>query len=241
MTIEAAFPLIICLNLDRRPDRRLRAWEQFRREGMTVQRLSAPDAAEMEITEPREYEKTGPRACAVAHRLAWREARKQAVSAVLVFEDDVVLVEGFRRKLEALLAVVPDNWRLLYLGGVFRDPPDLVAPSLLRVSGRTWDMHAYAVRTAAISALHGAVAPLSRRHQGAHENRTQTAGFSFSREPQALDTAIPVLHRALPTYAPWPPLAWQTTGLSNNEITRRGNYRPDGQQNVLREAVAHLP
>jgi len=183
MTIEAAFPLIVCLNLDRRPDRRLRAWEQFRREGLTVERLSAPDAAEMGIAQPRGYSKAGPRACAVAHRLAWREARRRGVSAVLVFEDDVVLAESFRHKLEAWLAVVPHDWRLLYLGGVFRDPPELIAPTLLRVSGRTWDMHAYAVHTEALSALTGAVAPLSQRRQGAPGNRTQTAGTSLSPEP----------------------------------------------------------
>ena len=34
----------VCLNLARRPDRRIQAWEQFRREGLSVDRLVAPDA-----------------------------------------------------------------------------------------------------------------------------------------------------------------------------------------------------
>jgi GR25 family glycosyltransferase involved in LPS biosynthesis len=97
MRIEESFPLIVCLNLDRRPDRRLRAWEQFSREELSVERLSAPDAAEMSRVSSRRYEKAGPRACAVAHRMAWREARKRGAPAVLVFEDDVILTDGFRR------------------------------------------------------------------------------------------------------------------------------------------------
>jgi|688.fasta_scaffold28933_3 GR25 family glycosyltransferase involved in LPS biosynthesis len=232
MRIEESFPLIVCLNLDRRPDRRLRAWEQFSREELSVERLSAPDAAEMSRVSSRRYEKAGPRACAVAHRMAWREARKRGAPAVLVFEDDVILTDGFRRKLELWLASVPHDWRILYLGGVFRDPPTMIAPGLLRVTGRTWDMHAYAVHANAIPGLNRAVAPLSW---------PQTRGTVPSAVPQALDTVIPVLHQDLPTYAPWPPLAWQPLGLSNNEIARRGNYRADGQQNLLRDAVAHLP
>ena len=206
-----------------------------------MERLPAPDAAEMGIAEPRRYEKVGPRACAVAHRLAWREARRRGVSSVLVFEDDVVLAEGFRSRLEGFLAVVPDHWRLLYLGGVFRDPPDLIAPGLLRVTGRTWDMHAYAVRTEALSALHDVVAPLSHRRSSPSAQPPIIGSLPVWSEPQALDVAIPTLHTTRPTYAPWPPLAWQSTGLSNNEIARRGNYGADGRQNICREAVAHLP
>jgi GR25 family glycosyltransferase involved in LPS biosynthesis len=195
----------------------------------------------MKIAESRSYEKPGPRACAAAHRLAWREARRCGSSSVLIFEDDVVLANGFRQKLETWLAAVPDDWQILYLGGVFLDPPELIAPEVLRVSGRTLDMHAYAVRTQAISALSRVVAPLSWRSKGTVESRTETIGHSILGEKRALDTAIPVLHASLPTYAPWPPLAWQTMGLSNNEIARRGNYRADGQQDIWREAVAHLP
>lgn len=238
--IEKFFPARFCLNLDRRPDRKLRAWEQFRREGMTVERLAAPDAAEMGITEPRGYEKIGPRACAAAHRLAWREARRRGAEAVLVFEDDVILAQGFRERLEAWLEAVPHDWTMLYLGGVFRDPPEMIARGLLRVRGHTWDMHAYAVKAESFSALHHVVAPLSFRRR---KTRREMEFPSSIREkaPEALDTVIPFLHATMPVYAPWPPLAWQPQGLSNIEIAKRGNYRPDGQQALMRHAVAHLP
>jgi hypothetical protein len=34
-----------CLNLTRRPDRRLQAWQQFRRDVLEVARIEAPDSA----------------------------------------------------------------------------------------------------------------------------------------------------------------------------------------------------
>ena len=184
MRIEEAFPLIVCLNLDRRPDRRLRAWEQFTREGLNVERLSAPDAAEMSCVTSRRYEKTGPRACAVGHRMAWREARRRGASAALVFEDDVILAEGFYRKLDLWLTSVPQDSRLLYLGGVFRDPPTMIAPGLLRVTGRTWDMHAYAVHANAIPGLNRAVAPLSWPQTRGTGTFSRTSGSGYG-DPRA--------------------------------------------------------
>jgi GR25 family glycosyltransferase involved in LPS biosynthesis len=247
VSIEETFPARFCLNLDRRPDRRLRAWDQFRRAQLDVERLAAPDAVEMRIIESRGYEKPGPRACAAAHRLAWRSAERRGAEAVLILEDDVVLVDSFRKKLEACLLNLPANWQLFYLGGVFRDPPELIAPGLVRVWGRTWDMHAYAVRKEAFATLHRLVAPLSWRR-----SRITTAVACTPQlcerdvpdvvpTPMAIDTVIPSIHSRFPTYAAWPLLAWQSEGLSNNENARRGNYTPDGLQVLCTEAVAHLP
>jgi len=226
-------PLKLCLNLDRRPDRRLWAWEQFRREKLDVQRVAAPDAAGLCIREKRHFEDVGPRACAIAHRLAWREARRAAAAAVLVFEDDVVLSQDFSRRFESWMEAVPKDWQLLYLGCVFLDPPSVVRPGLLRVTGRTWDMHAYAVRSDVLPRLQRVVAPLSWRGHLPLELEKQG--------PLALDTVIPPLHHELRVYAPWPPLAWQHAGLSNNSGCSRGNYRDDGTQLFNRAALVHLP
>lgn len=52
---------ILALNLDRRPDRRMRAWAQFRREGLEVERVRALDA--VGIAECRGWRNAGARAC----------------------------------------------------------------------------------------------------------------------------------------------------------------------------------
>ena len=65
MTCTAEFP-IYCLNLARRPDRRIQAWQQFRREGLEVTRIVAPDA--LPVEEARGWRNKGARTGAVAKR-----------------------------------------------------------------------------------------------------------------------------------------------------------------------------
>ncbi len=233
--LEDHFPLRVCLNLERRPDRRLRAWAQFRREGLSVERLEAPDAAQMEGLRPKQFRGVGPRACALAHRLAWREARRAGVDAVLVLEDDVVLAPSFRQLAERWLATVPADWEVIYFGGVFRDAPTVVRPGLLRVTGRTWDLHAYAVRTRAIPMLDRAVRRLCGSTPLRPAERSGPHGGG-----EAIDTMLAGQHHVLSVYACWPPLAWQEYGHSNNEESLRGNYGPDGRQAIFPDAVGHL-
>lgn len=195
------FP-IFCLNLARRPDRRLHAWQQFRREGLKVEKVVAPDA--MPVTESRGWRNKGARACAAAHRLAWRAARRAGAEGVIVFEDDVVLGSGFGKRLEAL--VLPEDWAVLYFGCVFRTPPEVFEPGLLRVRGPTWDMHGYMIRASLSREISRELAGVSlrRRKEGARKNT-------------ACDVILGEYHEKYPAYAVWPPMAWQVSGLSNNE------------------------
>jgi hypothetical protein len=76
------------INLDRRPDRKLSATAVFKRCGLQVGRLSAPDAHF--ITEERGWRNKGARACALGHKMAWRAGKKALAEQVMVFEDEVV-------------------------------------------------------------------------------------------------------------------------------------------------------
>jgi hypothetical protein len=132
-----------CINLARRPDRKIRAWSQFRKQGLEVSRIAAPDAAG--ITEQRSWECVGYRACASGHRLAWRAARKLGAPAAVVFEDDVVLCRDFSERLQNLH--LPDDWGVFFFGCCFEPPgPELLPNGLLRVRCGTFDNHAYAIR-----------------------------------------------------------------------------------------------
>ena len=241
---------IYCLNLARRPDRRIQAWQQFRREGLEIARLIAPDA--MSVTEARGWRNKGARACAAAHRLAWREARREGAEAVIVFEDDVVLCRGFRERLEAL--ELPEDWAVLYFGCVFREPPELVLPGLLRVTGPSWDMHGYMLRRRVWEELGRELGKCSWRQRdgGAEGPRDEGRGGNQGagrtgnltergKEDTACDVILAERHGRYPAYAVWPPMAWQVAGLSNNENSVRGNYRKDGTQGIYRECIRHLP
>jgi GR25 family glycosyltransferase involved in LPS biosynthesis len=78
---------LYCLNLKRRLDRRLTVSVQFRRQGLKVSVLSAPDAAI--DCDMRGWRNKGARACALGHRMAWRAGKKALAEQVMVFEDDV--------------------------------------------------------------------------------------------------------------------------------------------------------
>lgn len=217
-----------CLSLNRRPDRRIRAWEQFRREDLVVKKIAAPDAAS--VTEARGWKNTGARACALGHRKAWRAAlRKGQSDAALIFEDDVVLCRNFRKDANALS--IPPDWGLIYFGCIFVDPPEPVSEGLVRVTGRTWETHAMMVHSRLFPRLHRLLAPWSRR-RGPREH-------PWVKEI-ALDNLLAEIHRDEPVYAAYPALAWQSWGLSNIENGVRCLWDGDGNQLPLPEITEEL-
>ncbi len=215
---------VTCINLARRPDRRLRAWGQFRKEGLKVERLVAVDA--LGVSEARGFHHVGARACAASHRMAWRAARKAGAEAVLVFEDDVVLAPEFLAKVAAL--EVPDDWDVIYLGCTLREAPEDLGGGVVRVRGKTWDWHAMLVHSRTWSRLHSLLAPLGRR---GHVARGETS----------CDGLLAEHHKKFQVYAAWPPLAWQTFGLSNLENAVRGCWDAEGRQLMFRSVVRQLP
>jgi len=187
------------LNLDRRPDRRLAAWQQFRKQRLEVTRIRAPDAAA--ITDTRGWMLKGYRACAAAHRLAFRAARKAGAAGVIIFEDDVVLCEDFRERFAAL--ELPDDWGLFFFGCVFEPPGPELSRFYRRLSARKGDW------------------------------RLEV--------PASSDRIVSTMVQNHAVYGVWPPMAWQSKGLSNNMNGVNGNYDPRGRQIPFREAIAHLP
>ena len=218
-----------CLNLARRPDRKLQAWQQFRREKLEVGRIAAPDAAN--VMEARGWRNKGARACAAAHRLTWREARRAGAEAVMVFEDDVVLCPGFSAALAAL--AVPDDWQMLYLGCTFLEVPVPTAPGVVQVIWRTWETHAMLVKSELLSRLHALTGPISRR-------RHRPEALPMREGDVAIDNLMVVIHREVPVYACYPPLAWQRYGLSNIEDGVRGLWTADGRQQTNMHVTAEL-
>ena len=218
---------MFCLNLDRRPDRRLRAWEQFRRHRLNVTRIPAPDAVAIE--EKRGWMLKGYRACAAAHKLAFRAARKAGAPAVIIFEDDVVLCPDFRARFDALH--LPDDWGIFFFGCVFEPPgPELMENGLLRVAGDTCDNHAYAVRADLWPELGHIYRRLSARR----------GDWSLDVVASS-DRIVSEMQKRRAAYSIWPPMAWQSTGLSNNMNEVNGNSDYKGHQIIFPEAIAHLP
>ncbi len=216
-----------CLNLPRRPDRKLRAWGAFRKHGLKVERVSALDASG--VTDGRGFINAGHRACSTGHRLAWRKGRQAGASGVIVFEDDVLLCPDFGQRLRDL--ELPDDWAVFYFGCLFQSPgPILMERGILKIQALTHDAHAYAVRAEVWPHWNRALAKLSHKR-----------GHPDFPTPTASDVVKSSFFQEFPMYSIWPPMAWQQSGISNNTRQQKANYRLDGRQLWQTEAIEHLP
>lgn len=151
------FDRVVCLNLDRRPDR----WERFQARLATiaggwpfapVERFKAVDA---KVCEPPAWWRAdrGAWGCMQSHIRIIEAALLDGVESILVLEDDAMFCEGFRDSAAAFLSIVPAEWDSLMLGGQHLVKPDILLPAdpsagkpaLLRVNNgnRT---HGYALR-----------------------------------------------------------------------------------------------
>jgi glycosyl transferase family 25 len=119
---------MVCISLDRRPDR----WATFKATadaaGLPVKRLSAVDARDFgdriyempglslltahnirERTRRSHYEIDAPGAvgCSLSHFKAWRQLLNSSAPAMIVFEDDTKIPRGLRGQLEQVFVALP--------------------------------------------------------------------------------------------------------------------------------------
>lgn len=106
----AAFDAIVCINLDRRPDRWVRMYRRFEALGIAerVRRVSAVETPDNHHI-----------GCALSHRRVIEQARRQGWNSVLVFEDDVLFLQGTIWLLRRAMAELNRQpWTICYLGGI---------------------------------------------------------------------------------------------------------------------------
>jgi GR25 family glycosyltransferase involved in LPS biosynthesis len=223
------FDHVVCLNLDRRPNR----WDRFqanlfqadRRLAASVARYRAVDGSKTGV--PSWYP-AGPGAwgCIRSHVRIWEDALTQGWESVLVFEDDALFCEDFAQRATEFLDAVPDDWDMIYLGGqhlydhdweAVRGRGRAMPPQMLddrRLVLRCQNVnrtHAYAIRPAM---MQRAIELCALLPQDAH---TLTAYH--------VDNRLGTIHAAHKVYAPYRWLAGQRTADSDiagrNPLTTR--------------------
>lgn len=88
----------------------------------------------------------------LSHMKALVQAIKIGAEAVLIFEDDISLSENVECRLASAFDALPENWRVLYLGGRPKSRVTRVGACLVKV-GRFASAMSYAVSGAALSNL----------------------------------------------------------------------------------------
>lgn len=128
MLINDYFDKVVCINLDRRPDRLQESQQQWTKHGLSVERISATDGNPMNWKHERERSVdlpnvqptafAGVAGCIASHTNIWRKAKQECWKNVLIIEDDCDLVNDLQNVFEEKIKEVPEDWDLLYFGGV---------------------------------------------------------------------------------------------------------------------------
>ena len=115
MTIEDVPNILI--SLANRGDRRVASLPQFEREGLPVEVLDALTGADASRSGLRAFAgvTSGGLGGLASHLSAWRQIATSGAAFGVVYEDDVVLVEGFRALADWAIGQTPE-WELLQFG-----------------------------------------------------------------------------------------------------------------------------
>jgi len=92
---------IICINLRRRRDRKIKMKRIFKKKNLKYSFFSAIDCHE-----------DGYRGAKLSHCKVIKNAKEKGIKKLLIFEDDIKYINHFRK-----LDNIPENWDILYLGG----------------------------------------------------------------------------------------------------------------------------
>lgn len=104
---ESIIPPIFVMNLDRSKDRWERASEEMKKAGLNVQRFSAVDGKKLSNEElmqdttllARCLQPRGVIGCYLSHRKFWKMVVRENISAAIIFEDDIQLIDNFKPQL----------------------------------------------------------------------------------------------------------------------------------------------
>jgi len=121
-----ATPLVLVVNLDRSPARWESAQEEFKREKLEVERFPGTDGKAMTHEQLRDVATWSARwfctkgmvGCFMSHKRIWQKVVDEDLPAVVVLEDDVRLVEGFKDRLGKLMLNLPEDWEVCLLGAI---------------------------------------------------------------------------------------------------------------------------
>lgn len=149
--LRSLFDRVVVITLRERGDR----WAQFM-SGLPASWPFAPPlrfpALRPDSEEIPDWwtESSGAWGCFLSHRQVLRDAVRDGQESILVLEDDAIFVEEFSLRFREFLNALPEDWRVLYLGGQHLEWESGLPTKINSQVFRPYNvnrMHAYAIRT----------------------------------------------------------------------------------------------
>jgi GR25 family glycosyltransferase involved in LPS biosynthesis len=149
--------LVLVINLERRHDRLALMSRQSKEQSLPFLRIPAIDG---KLLKEQSLPRTpgliwtpGVFANSLSHVVALSVAKHSQAEVSIVLEDDAILPDRFRSRVDRLLAILPDDWQIVLFGGWHMQDPRPVYRGVTRAV-HTLNSHAYMVRSSAIEAIH---------------------------------------------------------------------------------------
>lgn len=190
MILNSFFDRVVLINLARRPDRLEKFTAQAEAVGLQFERFEAIDAREEGLTPPQ--------ACAASHREVVTRAKADGIGRLFIFEDDAVFAPHFEAACEVVLAMVPSDWQMFYLGSW----PHSIIPvnNLIARTDGTICTHAYGFKSDVFDLV-----------------------IESSMGPTPIDNELSIRHGTIRTYMAHPSVVTQEPGYSDIRNTET-NY-----------------
>lgn len=208
MTVNEFFGKVCYINLDKRPDRRTGMQKSLSLNDVDAVRICGIDGnkwgwkADQYKAPLRAFEGVAGGTSTQIQIL--RDAMSDKLSSVLILEDDCVFAENFAAKFDEWSEHIPEDWDLLYLGGLNGRGKYVkgIEEHVLTVTGMM-STHAYAVNGKAFEVV------------------LDTMYGDFPYLEASADGYLCSLQETLHAYAFSPPMAWQRAGYSDIQHAHR--------------------
>lgn len=166
MEINKFFDNVYCINLERRLDRRTEVLEELEKHAISGELVEAVDGQLYDFSEYPHVFSSGTghdlehggickniAGLAKTHELILKDAIGMGYDRVLILEDDVEFDEDLSSKFNKVVAELPEDWDMLYLGSQnFIDLPKPYS-TLLGKTCNTLGLHAVGINSSAYQTL----------------------------------------------------------------------------------------
>ena len=159
LVLNKFFDAIFCLNLERRPDRKLQAEAEFKKHNINVEFVTGIDGKLLPDPEAISKDQLpvspGDIGCTLSHLKIVQLAKERGLKQILILEDDVEFAENFNTVFPDYFSQVPEDWDFLYFGGNHSSGGLQLLSNDSNVARifYTYTTHAYAIRESVFDAM----------------------------------------------------------------------------------------